>query len=432
MSEIGKKSFQTFALRIVMQAFGVLGSIVIARTLGTGGKGIFTYAVTTLSLILAGNGQSAAIAWQYTKRDRSPARLMRVMMWVLTVFSVPIMLALMLIGWLVPGQRALLWVAIAAPLAMFMQSSTGFFLADSDVRTTNVQQLFPAVAAVVVYVPLLIFAHASVWILLGIWVASFAAGALYTAFHLRRYAVQDVGDDRGPLVWEQVKYSFQTGLSGLALLLNFRIDVFLIIFILGQSALGIYSVGLGIGELLWHLSRPIVTASFGRIARGTEAKGAEATATAMRHSFTLAVLAAILVFVVAPPVVPLVYGSAFAPAVIVTWLLLPGIVAYSMMGALATFFSQQLGEPRLPLLFRLLSIAICTIVTVLTLPRLGIAGGAIGTSISYLISFGCAATYFVRRTGIAPHRLFVFTKSDLVPYRSLLSSTLENLRRSPT
>jgi O-antigen/teichoic acid export membrane protein len=218
----------------------------------------------------------------------------------------------------------------------------------------------------------------------------------------------------------------------LAVLLNFRIDVFLIIFILGQSALGIYSVGLGIGELLWQLSRPIVTASFGRIARGTEEKGAEATATAMRHSFALAVLAAILIFFLAPPVIPLVYGSAFAPAVMVTWLLLPGIVAYSIMGALSTFFSQQLGEPRLPLLFRLISIVICAVVTVLTLPRLGIAGGAIATSLSYLISFGLAATYFVRRTAIRPRRLFLLAKSDLVPYRSLLSSALQGLRRSPT
>jgi O-antigen/teichoic acid export membrane protein len=432
MSEIGKKSLQTFVLRIVMQAFGVLGSIVIARTLGAGGKGIFTYAVTALALIVAGNGQSAAIAWQYTKRNRSPAALLRVMIWVLAVTSVPLVLSLVLIGWLAPGQRALFWVAVTAPLALFMQSSTGFFLADSDVRTTNVQQLFPGVAAVALYVPLLIFAHASVWILLGVWAASYAAGALYTLFHLHRYAAQDEGDDSGPLVWEQVKYAFQTGLSGLAVVLNFRIDVFLIIFILGQSALGIYSVGLGIGELLWQLSRPIVTASFGRIARGTEAKGAEATATAMRHSFALALLAAILIALLAPPVVPLVYGGAFAPAVLVTWLLLPGIVAYSMMGALSTFFSQQLGEPRLPLLFRLISIAICAAVTVVLLPHLGIAGGAIGTSLSYLISFGLAATYFVRRTGIPPHRLFLLAKGDLVPYRSLLMSALANLRRSPT
>jgi hypothetical protein len=68
-----------------MQAFDVFGSIAIARTLGTGDKGIFTYAVTALALILAGNGQSAAIAWQYTKRNRSPTALVRVMIFVLAV-----------------------------------------------------------------------------------------------------------------------------------------------------------------------------------------------------------------------------------------------------------------------------------------------------------------------------------------------------------
>ena len=38
--------------------------------------------------------------------------------------------------------------------------------------------------------------------------------------------------------------------------LNFRIDVFIIMFMLGHAALGVYSIGIGIGELLWQLSRP--------------------------------------------------------------------------------------------------------------------------------------------------------------------------------
>jgi len=431
VSELGKKSLQTFAVRVLSVAVAVLGSIVIARTLGTAGKGLFTYAVTVLSLIVVPNGQSSAIAWQLTKRDRPPATLLRVMTWVLAAFSIPLMLALALMAWLIPGQTVLLWVAVAAPLALFMASSTGFFLADADVRTVNVQQLFPAVGAVVIYIPLLLFAHASVWVLLAIWVAGYAAGACYTLVRLRPYAAQEEGVNSGPLVWEQLKYAFQVSLSGIALFLNFRIDVFIIMFMLGQSALGIYSVGLGIGEMLWQLSRPIATASFGRIARGSEEQAAEATATGMRHSFALAVIAAALVAVLARPVVPFVFGSAFAPAVVVTWLLLPGIVAYSMMGMLATFFTQQLGEPRLPLIFRSLSIVICAVITVLTLPKLGIAGGAIATSISYLVTFGLAAAHFIKRTRIPLHRLVWFRKSDLLPYRSLLNGALESLRRSP-
>ena len=431
MSDIGKKSLQTLLRNILIQGAGIVGSIVMARTLGAGGKGIYTYAIVALGTIVIPNGLASAVAWQYTKRGRSPAAILRAMLTILGAVAVPLSIALAAIGLLVPEQRALLYVAAAAPLALFTQSSTGFFLADSDVRTVNAAQTF-SVLAVAVYVPLLIFAHASVWTVLALWVAGSMGGALYAAVRVRRYAALTSGKDDGPIVWEQLKYAAQMGINSLSAYLNLRIDVFIIMFMLGQTALGVYSVGLGIAEVMWQLNRSIVTASFGRIARGEETDAAVTTATSMRHAFTIVTVAAIFVALVAPPIVPRVYGRAFEQAVVVTWLLLPGIVAYSMMGLLSTFFTQQIGEPRLPLIFRLVSTVICAVATVLMLPRFGIAGGAIATSISYWVSFALAAGYFVRRTGTAPSKLFCLRKSDLVPYRSLLRVTLNSLRGMPT
>lgn len=431
MSEIGKKSLQTLLRNILVQVAGIVGSIVIARTLGAGGKGIYTYAVATLGLIAIPNGLASAIAWQYTKRGRSGAAIFRAMVTILAAVGLPLSIALAAIGLLFPQQRALLYVAAAAPLTLFTQASTGFFLADSNVKMVNATQIF-GVVAVAAFVPLLIFAHVSVWVVLAIWVAGALGSFVYAAVAVRRYAVLTSGDDEGPVVWEQLKYAAQMGVNGLTAYLNWRIDVFIIIFMLGQSALGVYSVGLAVAEILWQVNRSIVTASFGRVARGNESEAAVTTATSMRHSFTLVAIGAIVVALLAAPLVPRIYGSAFDQSVVVTWLLLPGIIAYSMMGSLSTFYIQQLGQPRTPLIFRTVSTVICAVATVLMLPRFGIAGGAIATSISYWVSFALSAGYFVRRTGTAPSKLFCLGKSDLVPYRSLLRVTLNSLRRMPT
>jgi O-antigen/teichoic acid export membrane protein len=204
--------------------------------------------------------------------------------------------------------------------------------------------------------------------------------------------------------------------------------VFIIMAILGQSALGIYSIGIAIGEMLYQLTRPIVTASFGRIARGDRREASEATAACMRHSIALTIAGAAVIAALTPLLVPLVYGKAFAGAVLVTELLLPGVVAYSMMGALATFFSQQLGEPKVPLYLRMLSAIICAVVTILALPRFGIAGGAVATSVSYLVTFTLATAYFCRQTGMTVQRLFLLSRQDLTPYRSALSYALRFTR----
>jgi O-antigen/teichoic acid export membrane protein len=148
----------------------------------------------------------------------------------------------------------------------------------------------------------------------------------------------------------------------------------------------------------------------------------------MRHSFALVLVGAIVIFFAAPPLIPLVYGKQFAHAGIVARALLPGIVAYSMMPTLATFFSQQLGRPRIPLIFSTISTVICAVLTVILLPRFGIVGGAIATSVSYCLAFTAAVIYFVRRTRIAPLRLFALSAGDLAPYRSLLTHRLFTMR----
>jgi O-antigen/teichoic acid export membrane protein len=172
----------------------------------------------------------------------------------------------------------------------------------------------------------------------------------------------------------------------------------------------------------------MVTASFGSIARGTESQAANTTATCMRHSFALVMIAAVITFFAAPPLVPLIYGKQFVQAGTIARLLLPGIIAYSMMPTLGTFFAQQLGKPRIPLIFSSLSTMICAAMTVVLLPHFGIAGGAVATSISYCTAFAAAVTYFVHRTRIAPRRIFTLSRTDLEPYRALLSRRLFSLR----
>jgi O-antigen/teichoic acid export membrane protein len=142
----------------------------------------------------------------------------------------------------------------------------------------------------------------------------------------------------------------------------------------------------------------------------------------------LVLVASIIVFFAAPPLVPLVYGAQFAQAGLVARVLLPGIIAYSMMPTLATFFSQQLGQPRLPLVFSSTSTVICAVLTIALIPRMGIVGGALATSVSYCIAFTAAVTYFVHRTRIGPRRIFALSRSDLEPYRALLTRRSFSLR----
>ncbi len=91
MSDIPKKSFETFIIRFINQAAGVLTGILMARVLGAYGKGIFTYATNVLSVLQTLNaGQSSAISWQYGRLRQPGGAVLRATLRVLTFVSLPL------------------------------------------------------------------------------------------------------------------------------------------------------------------------------------------------------------------------------------------------------------------------------------------------------------------------------------------------------
>lgn len=429
MSEIAKKSVETLGTRVAMQLFAAAGGIAIARILSPAGKGEWTYAGTVLGFaLMATVGHNKAVLWQYARRRLPAASIIRVMVLVVIAMSAPIVLGLLLVGLFIPSQSSLLFVALALPFAIFSQSSVGIFLGDGNVRPINFAGMFPTVIATLIYVPLIIFAHGKLWIPLTVWSAAYVAGGIYTSFALRRYYAGEPVEDVKGLAKEQLTFGSQACLSSLMQYLDFRIDVFLVIYMLGSAALGIYSIGIAIGEFIWQLSSAMIYPALKDIGGTDEARAAEVTAKCMRHSFLLVFLAAICVAVSVRTLVPLIYGPAFAYGAIVTIVLLPGIVAYSMMPALAAFFSQQLGQPRIPFYFSALSATLCAIVTALTLRHFGVIAAAAATSISYTAAFSAAAVYFARLTGYGGRRLFIVSAADMRPYYSLLTSCLSAVR----
>ncbi|MBV8529903.1 MAG: oligosaccharide flippase family protein [Candidatus Eremiobacteraeota bacterium] len=427
---IAKKSLETLLARVVMQLFAAAGTIVIARTLSTTGKGGFTYAGTMMGLLLmAFVGHNKAILWQYGRRALPPAAIIRVMIAVIAAISVPMVIALVLIGALIPSQSSLLFVAAAVPFAIFSQSAVGIFVGQGDVRVANITYLFWTVASTIVYVPLIIFVNRSLWVALAVWSAGYVAGAVYTAMALRPYWRRASADaDSKAIAKEQVTFGAHACLSSLAQYLDFRMGVFIVMYMLGSAALGIYSVGIAISEFIWQLSSAMINPALKDIGGSDYERAADVTAKCMRHSFALVLLAAIFVAVLARPVVPLIYGRAFSYGAVITVALLPGTIAYSMMPALSSFFSQQLGTPRVPSVFSALSAVICGLLTVFTLPRFGLIAASIATSISYSAAFAAAIWYFTRQTKMPVTSLFAFSLEDLRPYRSLLASAAAAIR----
>src|SRR5579872_2493278 len=427
---ISKKSLETFLTRIAIQGLAVVGNIIIARALGAYGKGIFTYIGATIGLLITFTaGQSAAVAWQFAKQKLGAKTIYAAMQRILAAVTVPVICVCIVLSVVQKSQWPLAVVAAALPFSVYNQASSGFFLARGNVRAVNMQLLITSGLFSLALILVLIVAHLGMTGLIATWLACLIAASIYTRLQLQRYLTAGEPHGATPPVRDQFWFGAKVSLNALVSYLNFRIDVFIILAMLGAKALGIYSIGIGFGELMWQLSRPISIAAYGKIASGTMHEAAILTAKCMRHAIWMVFIGAVVIYTVGPSLVTLVYGQQFAPAGLVVRFLLPGIIVYSAMPILSTFFTQQMGKPVVPLVFSALSMILCALVTFFTIRKIGIVGGAIATSISYLVAFAAASIFFSRNTGISPRSMFVLDASDLREYLALMRSTWRKAAR---
>jgi O-antigen/teichoic acid export membrane protein len=243
---------------------------------------------------------------------------------------------------------------------------------------------------------------------------------LYSIRNISKYA-RDFGtpEERSKVFGEQVKFGFRVTFNQLLSHLNFQIDVFIVLYLLGHASLGMYSIAVGIGQMMWQLSRPLAVTSYGRVTSGSPQEAARVTTLCVRHALINVGIASCVLLFAGPMLIRLVYGPAFAPSGLALQLLLPGIVAYCTVPFFAQYFSLQLGKPGINSLVIASSTVICGTFTFLLAPHWGIIAGAIGTSISYVAALTIAASIFCRHSGVRFSELVAFSRRDIDHYHAL-------------
>ncbi len=120
------------------------------------------------------------------------------------------------------------------------------------------------------------------------------------------------------------------------------------------------------------------------------------------------------------PLIPVLYSHKFAPSITPFKILLIGTVAYGATGVLTQFFTDQLGKVKYPMYMQ----GMCVTVNILTcwvlIPRLGMNGGAIASSIAYIIALVTSIVYYTSQTKRSFLGLILFNIEDLRNFRRIL------------
>lgn len=378
---------------------GLVTGPLIARAVGPVGRGEIAAAMvySALTAVVVTLGVPLAVAHSLANKKASGASLMGACLrLVLAVVPVSLLLAVVVVagplaghGWQGRVGAGLLMAGV--PVSVLGSCLMMFLVAQGSLRRLARVQLIPAVSLAVVTIAAFVLELLTVLLYLT---AVFASAVALALIAWRAVGVRPQGRARlGPLI--------RFGLRGypgyLAAYAVVRVDQAFIGPILGSGQLGIYAVAASIAILPVALARAIASRAFGTLAAVDVDTRAETVGTYVRVALVGGLVLCAGIALVAPLLLPLLYGRQFAESVLPLLLLLPGTVF--LCGSVVAMNSlTALGQPGRATIAEMSGLVIVLLGLPFVLPRYGIIGAALLSTASYLVAFAMYVV-FVRRHG---------------------------------
>jgi O-antigen/teichoic acid export membrane protein len=414
----------------------LVNSIVIARALGPAGKGSYDLALTTAALLGIALGFSLPVGVTYVvARGRTNLRALAWqlvgMAFILGAVAITILFMLLntsLAKYFVPahvGNRIVILVIVTTCLMETANYWRAILNGRQEIIQANRGDLISRTAhAVIALLALGILAIKSQQASPALFIIINIAVLILTNLLFLKTLSGALRPSPGPSgLGEVLAYAFPCYLGNFIQFLNYRLDVFIVNYFSGRDALGLYTLAVSLGQMIWLVSKAAATVLLPNVAALQEAAAANAQRTAQitRLAFVISLVSALLLGLFAAPLVPWIFGEDYRPSVAPLLWLLPGIVAFSAANVIASYLAGM-GKPRLNLYVALAGLVVTIVLDLSLIPLFGIVGAAIASSLSYATSTVIVLWLFRRVSGLRVQQALVPTREDFVWGINLLRS----------
>jgi O-antigen/teichoic acid export membrane protein len=397
-------------------SFGITG-VFLARGLGPDGRGIYGLVNETAASASSFPGMGLEMAGIYLAGQRrypwqtvfSNSFTWAVTLWL--CFAGLIVAALVAKKDILGMSADELAIAFAgACLIMLTDGACEYLLPMGRVWPYTFIKLTTPIIRLVGVVVVALAIGLSIGSAVGIWLASFAVGAALTLYFLRQH-VTIVPRINAQALKAQASFGSRGQAGFILQALNHRLDAFLVAFYIGAGGVGQYLVGVNLAELSWWVPITLGTVLFPKVSAMEPRANFEFSAATCRRTLAITLFAMAGLVIVAPPGMPIVYGSDFGPAVPVFLILLPSGLLYTVHKVLGSSLSAN-GMPQATLISGTCALPATIVLNLLLIPSIGIKGAAIASDVAYAINAAVVLALFVRVSGLSVHEALVFNRED--------------------
>jgi O-antigen/teichoic acid export membrane protein len=412
----------TLAFRVVLFGLVLVTNIILARSLGPTGRGVYAIAVLfpTVLTLIASLGIGQANVYYVSRASLEKRRLVSASLAAAVGLGLAVYAMLVLIVWLGHRQtflgvepKFLLVGGLSLPFTLATTFMQGVLHGERRFVELNIVMLSQSLSLAVMLAILLLFPLDRLTSSVAAWTASSILSGLLAVGLVARLTPLSIAIHL-PTVRAMLRYGSLTYLGTLTSFVNYRFDLLLVSIFSGATQVGFYAVGAGLAEVIWFLPNSAYIALAPRVARTSDDDSANLSTQATRSVLLLAAASAIVLAVATPLLVLVFFGAAFAPSDVAVWLLLPGIVTFSGWKMMSCYLLGR-NSLRQDLVAATAAMVFTLGLDFLLIPDYGFRGAAVASSVAYTIAMLVDLYWVVRRSGLPPRKWLIATRSDAHP-----------------
>ncbi len=410
----------TFIVQLLAFFIGVGNNVLLSRLLGPETLGIFASVIVIIELVykIVNPGlDTSAIYFISNKRFNFKEYVSTYLL----NSSVIILLGICLL-FILPNIKILLSFFESINLNVFSENFGGiafYFLAFLfyefgikvplgllQFKSYNKIQFLKPVILFILLVSCFIFLKANLNLILIIVGSSFFIPALF----YWRWALPIEIKWNKEITRKSLDYGTKVMLGNILQYLNYRADILLIGFFLTKTEVGWYYVSVLIAERLLFLTQATSTILLPAASSSDEQR--EKTPLLSRLNFTVVLLGSTVIGICSYWIVPLLFSIKYFNSVLPLVLILPGIISLSVSKLLSADLGAR-GLPQYSMYVSILNFILNIALNLILIPKIGIAGAALSSSVSYTAALVLQGYYYKKITKISTTELFLLKKGDL-------------------
>jgi O-antigen/teichoic acid export membrane protein len=388
------KVSEIFVTRVLVIAIGMLFMVIVARVLGPEGRGLYAIIVTIVAIAvqLCNFGLHVSSVY-FVSREGTlllPSLIGNAIA-VTIVVSIPV--ACLLYGLSLFAQQVvpldgiiLALVVLAVPAGLLLLIFLNLLLGVNLVRQYNVTNLLIKLVSIALLGTLVLSGSASVSMVYTTVLIGGLAGVTFSYRHLTRQC-QSAIRISFQLFDRTFRYGIKAYLAALFSFLVIKQDILMVQYFMGQEHVGYYSIAGEMAEQLMLLSAVVSAVLFPALSAIEKQKHRWRTTKQVLCYIALAMggIVSVAAFL-SEPIITLLFGDEYSPAIESFQLLLPGVWFLSMASVLQNFIGSS-GHAGAMVYGPLVAAVVNFFGNIIFIRIMGIEGAALASSVTYALFF---------------------------------------------